>query len=46
MAEKYGYICMNCGKTIPQGVDIDGVCKKCKKREEKERREWNLRYLD
>lgn len=26
---KYGYICMTCGKTIPEGVNKDGECKMC-----------------
>ena len=29
--EKYGYICMNCGETIHNGVNKNGECKKCVK---------------
>lgn len=29
---KYGYICMNCGRTIPYGVNSDGECKFCASR--------------
>ncbi len=27
--EKYGYICMTCGKTKPNGVNKDGECPEC-----------------
>lgn len=29
---KYGYICMTCGKTQAGGVNKDGECKKCVRR--------------
>lgn len=29
MPKKYGYICLNCGRTINYGVDKDGNCKQC-----------------
>jgi len=28
---KYGYICMTCGNSIPYGVNKDGECKLCAK---------------
>jgi len=27
--EKYGYICITCGKTIKGGVNTDGECAEC-----------------
>ena len=35
--EKYGYICMTCGKTIKNGVNKDGECTACIKNAEKAR---------
>lgn len=32
----YGYICMNCGQTIHDGVNKDGECKACVQKRKEE----------
>ena len=38
--EKYGYICMTCGKTISMGVNNDGECPSCVISAEIARAKW------